>query len=80
MRNAPTAAVLVPVDMNAVTGVGAPWYTSGVHMWKGTAEALNPRATATSAMAAMSSGCDVSGPACESFSPIAASDVVPAMP
>ena len=29
--------------MNAVTGVGAPWYTSGVHMWNGTAATLKPR-------------------------------------
>ena len=29
--------------MNAVTGVGEPWYTSGVHMWNGAAEALKPR-------------------------------------
>ena len=27
--------------MNAVTGVGAPWYTSGVHTWNGTAATLN---------------------------------------
>ena len=27
--------------MNAVIGLGAPWYTSGVHMWNGTAEILN---------------------------------------
>ncbi len=30
--------------MNAVTGVGAPWYTSGVHMWNGTAATLKPEA------------------------------------
>ena len=35
------AAVFVAADMNAVTEVGAPWYTSGVHMWKGAAEILN---------------------------------------
>ncbi len=29
--------------MNAVTGVGAPWYTSGVHMWNGAAATLKPR-------------------------------------
>ena len=31
--------------MNAVTGVGAPWYTSGVHMWNGTAATLNANPT-----------------------------------
>src|SRR5579862_9220537 len=29
------AATFVADDMNAVTVVGAPWYTSGVHMWNG---------------------------------------------
>jgi hypothetical protein len=29
--------------MNAVTGVGAPSYTSGVHWWNGAADALKPR-------------------------------------
>ncbi len=36
--------------MNAVTGVGAPWYTSGVHMWNGTAATLKPSPTSSSAM------------------------------
>ena len=27
--------------MNPVIGVGAPWYTSGVHTWNGTAATLN---------------------------------------
>ena len=27
--------------MKPVTGVGAPWYTSGVHMWNGAADTLN---------------------------------------
>ena len=44
-----TPATLVADDMNAVTGVGAPWYTSGVHMWNGTAATLNPRPTSSSA-------------------------------
>ena len=34
-------AIFVAPAMNAVTLVGAPWYTSGVHMWKGAAETLN---------------------------------------
>ena len=46
--NAAKAAALTPVDMNAVTIVGAPSYASGVHMWKGTAETLNAKPTASS--------------------------------
>src|SRR5437868_14227250 len=42
-RNASmNAATFVAADMNAVTGVGAPSYTSGVHMWNGAADDLNP--------------------------------------
>src|SRR5512135_1838239 len=42
MRSMATkAAVLVAEDMKLVTEVGAPWYTSGVHMWNGAAETLN---------------------------------------
>ena len=39
--NRPIAATLGAVAKNAVTGVGEPSYTSGVHMWNGTAETLN---------------------------------------
>src|SRR3989304_6624085 len=35
-RIAAKAAAFVPAIMKAVTGVGAPSYTSGNHMWKGT--------------------------------------------
>src|SRR2546421_2310654 len=52
--NAANPATLVADDMNAVTGVGAPWYTSGVHMWNGTAATLNPRPTSSSAIATIS--------------------------
>ena len=37
------AATLGAAAKNAVTGVGAPSYTSGVHMWNGTAAILNAR-------------------------------------
>ena len=40
--NAANAAALTPVAMNPVTGVGEPSYTSGAHMWNGTAATLNP--------------------------------------
>src|SRR5437763_16608992 len=36
------AATFVAEDMNAVTVVGAPSYTSGVHMWNGADEVLKP--------------------------------------
>ena len=45
---APNAATLVAAAMNAVMGVGAPWYTSGIHEWNGTAPTLNNTPTATS--------------------------------
>src|SRR5438309_6478708 len=35
-------AAFEPTDRNAVIGVGAPSYTSGAHMWNGTAAILNP--------------------------------------
>src|SRR6266850_4432066 len=42
-RIAAKAAAFGATDMNAVAGVGAPSYASGVHWWKGTTAALNPR-------------------------------------
>ena len=42
-----SAAVFVAADMNPVTGVGAPSYTSGVHMWNGAAEVLKPKPTSS---------------------------------
>src|SRR5512140_4010686 len=42
-------AIFAPEDMKAVTAEGAPWYTSGVHMWKGTAAILKPNPTRISA-------------------------------
>src|SRR5215472_669597 len=57
MRTNPTkAATLVPTDMNAVTEVGAPTYTSGVHAWNGTAETLKQKPTAIRPSPASSSG------------------------
>ena len=50
-----SAATLVADDMNAVTGVGAPSYTSGVHMWNGAADALKPSPASTSARPTTSS-------------------------
>src|SRR5919204_2497543 len=50
-RIAANAAAFGPTDMNAVAGVGAPSYASGVHWWNGTTAALKPRPTVTSASA-----------------------------
>jgi hypothetical protein len=38
-------AAFEPTDKNAVIGIGAPWYTSGTHMWNGAAATLKPRPT-----------------------------------
>ena len=38
-------ATFGPTEKKLVTEVGEPWYTSGVHIWKGTAETLKARPT-----------------------------------
>src|SRR5580704_11881871 len=43
---------LATAAMNPVAGVGAPWYTSGVQVWNGTAATLKPSPTMTSTMPA----------------------------
>src|SRR5713101_2936383 len=50
-RIAAKAAAFGATDMNAVAGVGAPSYASGVHWWNGTTAALKPSPTVTSASA-----------------------------
>src|SRR3990172_8167471 len=55
-RKAAKPAAFGPTDMNAVTDVGAPSYTSGAHMWKGTAATLNPNPATSSIIASMSAG------------------------
>src|SRR6267154_456708 len=54
-RNTPRAATLGATAMKAVTGVGAPSYTSGVHWWKGATEDLKARPTRHKAMPVSSS-------------------------
>ena len=44
---AANAAALTAAAMNAVMGVGAPSYTSGVHMWNGTAATLKAKPTSS---------------------------------
>src|SRR2546422_11749094 len=50
-KKAAKAAAFGPADRNAVTGVGAPWYTSGAHIWNGAAEILKPKPTSINAAA-----------------------------
>src|SRR5436853_1602770 len=40
-------AAFDPTERNAVMGVGAPSYTSGAHMWNGTAAILKPTPATT---------------------------------
>src|SRR5205085_6409154 len=49
-------AALEPTDRNAVIGVGAPSYTSGAHMWNGTAAILKPTPATTRITARISRG------------------------
>src|SRR4051794_21952599 len=58
--SAANAATFDADAMNAVIGVGAPWYTSGVHTWNGAADTLNPRPTRRRAKPASSSPFDSS--------------------
>ena len=51
-------AAFDPTERNAVTGVGAPSYTSGAHMWNGTAAILKPMPAATRTTASTSRGLD----------------------
>jgi hypothetical protein len=56
IRNSPPkAATLVQAAMKPVTGVGAPWYTSGVQEWKGAAPTLNSSPISTMATPSRSS-------------------------
>ena len=48
-RKIANAAALVATAMKVVIGVGAPWYTSGVHWWKGATDALKASPVAASA-------------------------------
>src|SRR4051794_29742316 len=66
-RKTAKAAAFVATAMNEVTGVGAPWYTSGVQVWNGATEHLNARPTEASATPVSRSGSDA-----DTLSPIAA--------
>ena len=49
-------AAFEPTERNAVIGVGAPSYTSGAHMWNGTAAILKPTPATTRMTASTSRG------------------------
>ena len=51
-KSATKAAVLPTEPMSAVTGVGAPWYTSAVQVWNGTSDTLKPKPTSSNAIPA----------------------------
>src|SRR4051812_49583854 len=57
---------LVATAMKVVTGVGAPWYTSGVQVWNGATEALKASPASARAMPVSSSGSSAA-----TFEPIA---------
>ena len=65
------------MEKKAVAGVGAPSYTSGLHMWNGTAAILYPNPTAT--ITAASSMGSVAFPAAR-LRPISAIWVEPVSP
>src|SRR5215475_4237411 len=76
--NAANAAALTPVDMKAVTIVGAPSYASGVHMWNGTAETLNAKPTTSSPTARTAIVAGAPAPCDDSIVPSSSRRVVPA--
>src|SRR5439155_13992907 len=67
-KSSANAAAFGPAENKAVTGVGAPSYTSGVHTWKGAAATLKPRPIRISAKPSLSSVPEVSAlPICNRF-------------
>src|SRR5438874_13526461 len=74
------AAACTPAAMKPVTGAGAPSYTSGTHMWNGTAATLNANPDASSATAAYSNADAPEGPPLRSAAATSASLVEPVAP
>lgn len=72
------AASFDAVPMNTVTQVGEPSYTSGIHIWNGTAPNLNPTPTMRKAMPNTKPMLSPS-PFCTAFA-IAASSRLPVTP
>src|SRR5216683_4854588 len=51
VSRATNPAAFDATDRKAVTGVGAPSYVSGAHVWNGTADTLNAKPTTTNTIA-----------------------------
>src|SRR5919199_2414497 len=49
-------AALEPTEKNAVAGVAAPWYTSGVQSWNGAAAILKPSPATSMVMLSRAAG------------------------
>src|SRR6185312_4036901 len=49
-------AAFEPTEKNAVAGVAAPWYTSGVHNWNGAAAILKPKPATSMVIASSEAG------------------------
>lgn len=64
--NTANAAVFTVADMKAVTGSGAPSYTSGVQRWNGAAATLNASPTSSRATPDMNNGDSVARAAAHS--------------
>ena len=79
-RSAPKAAALTPADMKAVTVVGAPSYTSGAHMWKGTLATLKPKPTSSRAAPEHGEGDRLRATAPPPRAPPRSSEVLPLTP
>ena len=73
------AAAFEPTERNAATGVGAPWYTSGTHIWKGTTAILKPKPAISSTEATISSE-RLSAPVLLTSAAISVSSVDPLKP
>ncbi len=76
-NSAANAAALTPVAMNAVTGVGAPSYTSGAQAWNGTAATLKANPTSSSAKP---TGSITPVPPSPTWTPMSVKFVVPVAP
>ena len=76
--NRAKAATLAAVTKKAVIGVGEPSYTSGVHMWNGTAPNLEREPSDQEHNAEDQSDVETAG--CRTTVAIAANSVVPVKP
>ncbi len=75
--SAPNAAAFTTTLMNAVTGVGAPVYTSGAHWWNGANETLKPSPANTRTPPSSASGAVGPSPSAAAMSVNANAPVAP---